>query len=139
MDAKVVWKKGMSFDGTADSGFILPLDTAKDDGGEEQGFRPMELLLIGLAGCTSMDVISIMKKKKQVVTHFEVKVHGDRASEHPKVFTKIDMEYILTGRDLDPVAANRAVELSETKYCPAIATLRKAVEIHTRITLIQEK
>jgi putative redox protein len=136
MDAKVEWKRGLSFEGIADSGFSLPLGTSKQEGGEEDGFRPMELLLIGLAGCTSMDVISIMKKKQQDVTKFEVKVHADRAPEHPKVFTHIEMEYVLTGRNLDPVAASRSIELSETKYCPAMAMLRKAVDIHTKITLL---
>jgi putative redox protein len=138
MDAKVEWKQGLSFEGSADSGFSLPLGTAREEGGQEDGFRPMELLLIGLAGCTAMDVISIMKKKQQMVTRFEVKVHGDRAPEHPKVFTHIEMEYVLTGKNLDPVAAGRSVELSEIKYCSAMATLRKAVDIDTKITLHQE-
>jgi putative redox protein len=138
MDAKVDWKQGLSFEGTADSGFSLPLGTSKQEGGQEDGFRPMELLLIGLAGCTSMDVISIMKKKQQIVTKFEVKVHGDRAQEHPKVFTHIEIEYILTGKNLDPAAASRSVELSETKYCSAMATLKKAVNISTRITIKEE-
>jgi putative redox protein len=138
MDAKVDWKLGLSFEGTADSGFTLPLGTSRSEGGLEDGFRPMELLLVGLAGCTSMDVISIMKKKQQGVTKFEVKVHADRAPEHPKVFTHIEMEYILTGRNLDPAAAKRSVELSETKYCPAMAMLHKAVDISTKITLREE-
>jgi putative redox protein len=135
MDAKVVWKEELSFSGTADSGFSLPLGTEKEVGGKDDGFRPMELLLIGLAGCTAMDVISIMKKKQQDVTHFEVKVHADRTQEHPKVFTNIELEYMLTGRHLDQNAVSRSVELSETKYCPAMATLRKAVDIKTRITV----
>jgi putative redox protein len=137
MDAKVEWKRGLSFEGTADSGFSLPLGTSRQEGGEEDGFRPMELILIGLAGCTSMDVISIMKKKQQDVTKFELKLHADRAAEHPKVFTHIEMEYVLTGKNLDPVAASRSVELSEMKYCPVMAMLRKAAEIKTKITLLQ--
>ena len=136
MDAKVTWKQGLSFEGSAESGFNLPLGTAKSEGGLDDGFRPMELLLVGLAGCTSMDVISIMKKKQQDVTGFEVKVHAERATEHPKVFTHIEMEYRFTGRNLDPAAAKRSVELSETKYCPAMAMLRKAVNIDTKITLL---
>jgi len=138
MDAKVEWKQGLSFEGSADSGFTLPLGTSKQEGGQEDGFRPMELLLVGLAGCTSMDVISIMKKKQQIVTKFEVNVHADRALEHPKVFTHIEMEYILTGKNLDPAAASRSIELSETKYCPAMATLKKAVDISIKITLKKE-
>jgi putative redox protein len=138
MNAKVIWKQDLSFEGFADCGFSLPLGTTREEGGGADGFRPMELLLIGLAGCTAMDVISIMKKKQQIVSGFEVKVHGERAQEHPKVFTGIELEYILTGKNLDPTAVKRSVELSETKYCSAMATLRKAVEICTRVTIHQE-
>jgi putative redox protein len=79
MDAKVIWKEKMSFEGTADSGFKVTLGTIPEVGGDNDGFRPMELLAIGLAGCTAMDVISILNKKKQDVHHFEVRVHADRA------------------------------------------------------------
>ncbi len=135
MDAKVTWKTGMSFEGAADSGFTLPLGTSAENGGAEDGFRPMELLLVGLAGCTAMDTISILQKKRQDVTAFEVKVHGDRASEHPKIFTHILIEYIVTGNHIDPVAVERAVELSSTKYCSAQAMLGKAAEIENRVTV----
>ena len=79
MDAQVTWKGRMSFDGAAGSGFTLPVGTRKSQGGDDDGFSPMELLLVGLAGCTGMDVISILEKKRQEVTAFEVRVHGDRA------------------------------------------------------------
>ena len=86
MDVKATWKQGMSFDGWGgNSGFSLPLGTSIESGGLNDGFRPMELLLIGLAGCTGMDVISILQKKKQDVTAFDIRVHGDRAADHPKV------------------------------------------------------
>ncbi len=137
MDAKVTWKGRMSFDGTAVSGFHLPLGTRKDQGGDDDGFRPMELLLIGLAGCTSMDVISILEKKRQDVTDFEVRVHGDRAEDHPKIFTDIVVEYVVTGRNIDPAAVERAVELSQTKYCSANAMLSKAARIEHKITILE--
>jgi putative redox protein len=137
MEAKAEWREGLSFTGRAGSGFELPLGTEIDNGGKNDGFRPMELLLVGLAGCTGMDVISIMKKKQQRVTSFEVKVHGDRVTEHPKIFNHIEVEYILTGKLLDPEAAKRSVELSETRYCPVMATLRKSVDISTKITLLE--
>ncbi len=134
MDARVVWRKGLAFTGTAEtSGFTLPLGSEAD--GAEGGFRPTELLLLGLAGCTGMDVVSILAKKRQEVTRFEVKVHGERAAEHPKVFTRIVVEYVVQGKDIDPSAVKRAVELSEDKYCACMAMLRKAAEIQTRITL----
>ncbi len=137
MDAKVVWKSGMSFDGTASSGLILPVDTSVESGGNDSGFRPMELLLVGLAGCTAMDVISILKKKRQDVTNFEVRVRGERAEDHPKVFTHILIEYVVTGRELDRTAVERAVELSETKYCSAQAMLGKVARIENKITIQQ--
>ena len=135
MGAIVTWKGKMAFDGEASSGFHLPLDTSKDLGGDENGFRPMELLLVGLAGCTSMDVISILKKKHQDVTGFEVRVDGERAPDHPKVYTHIVVNYIVTGNNIDPVAVERAVELSETKYCPAYNTLNKSAVIEHTITI----
>ncbi|MBP7227517.1 MAG: OsmC family protein [Longilinea sp.] len=138
MDAKVTWSHGLSFSGQGfSSGFELPLGAEAQVGGENDGFRPMELILIGLAGCTAMDVISILQKKRQDVTAFEVKVHAERAENHPRVFTHITIEYILTGHGLDPAAAERAAELSETKYCPAQAMLGKAVPIERRITILE--
>jgi len=134
-NAKVVWKGGLSFEGSAGSGFSLPLDTTAAQGGQDSGFRPMELLLVGLAGCTAMDVISILKKKQQDVVSFEVAVKGERAEEHPRVYTHITIEYILTGHAIDPTAAERAVELSETKYCSAQAMLSKAAKIDHLITI----
>jgi putative redox protein len=135
MDAKVIWKEKMSFEGTADSGFKVTLGTIPEVGGDNDGFRPMELLAIGLAGCTAMDVISILNKKKQDVHDFEVRVHADRAEEHPRVFTHLTIEYIVSGKDLDRAAVERAVELSETKYCSAQAMFNKIVPIDRVITL----
>jgi len=135
MNAKVIWKKRMSFESRAQSGFTLPLGTEPSVGGDNDGFRPLELFAIGLAGCTAMDVISILQKKKQHVDTFEVNVHADRASEHPKVFTHIAIEYLLTGKKIDRKAVERAVELSETKYCPAQAMIGKITPIELTITL----
>ncbi len=136
MDAKITWKGRMSFEGQAfTSNFSLPLGTEPEVGGDADGFRPLELFLLGLAGCTGMDVISILQKKRQDVTAFEVKVHADREAEHPRVFKDIVVEYVVTGRGIDPAAVERAVELSETKYCPAQAMLGKAASISHIITL----
>ncbi len=135
MDAKVTWKSGLSFTGTSGSGFDLPLGTSVEHGGAGDGASPMELILVGLGGCTAMDVISILQKKKQDVTNFEVLVHGDRAEEHPKVYTAITLEYVVTGHAIDPEAVQRAVELSETKYCSVNAMLKKSADITTKITI----
>jgi putative redox protein len=138
MDAKVTWKSGLSFTGVAGSGFEIPIGTAVDHGGAGDGTSPMELLLVGLGGCTGMDVVSILEKKRQSPTKFEVLIHGDRVEEHPKVFNQISVEYVVTGHALDPEAVRRAVELSETKYCSVMATLRKSAQITTKITIKEE-
>jgi putative redox protein len=135
MEAKAVWKGDLTFVGSADSGFSLVMDTFKEVGGNESGFRPVELIAIGVAGCTGMDVISILKKKRQEVTAFEVLVHATRATEHPKKITHMVIEYVVTGKNIDPAAVERAVQLSEEKYCPSIATIRNNVTIENKIVI----
>jgi putative redox protein len=137
MDAKVIWKNKLSFSGTADTGFSLPLGGDPVVGGDNDGFRPMELLLVGLAGCTAMDVISILQKKQQDVKSFEVLVHAERAETHPKVFTDITIEYAVSGNNIDEVAVHRAIDLSTTKYCPAQSMLGKVVPIKQKVTITQ--
>lgn len=137
MEAKVVWKRNLAFTGTADSGYVMDLDSKKESGGDESGFRPTELIAIGVAGCTAMDVISILQKKRQEVSAFEVLVHATRASQHPRKFTEMLIEYIISGKGIDPQAVERAVELSEEKYCAAIATLRGNVKIAHKIVIFE--
>lgn len=133
MDAKVIWNGKLAFSGSADSstqsGLNLALDTDTSVGGEENGFRPMELLAIGLAGCTAMDVISILNKKRQEITGFEVRVHASRAGEHPKVFTAAVIEYDITGHNVDEAAVIRSIELSASIYCPAQAMFSEIMPI----------
>jgi putative redox protein len=137
-DATAVWKKGLSFTGTAaTSGFSLSMGADPKVGGENDGFRPSELVLVGLAGCTGMDVISILAKKRQQVTAFEVKVHGDNAPGEPKRFTRFEVEYVVTGKGIDPAMVERAVELSETKYCTVMNTLRPSAPIERKITILE--
>lgn len=137
MDAKVTWKQGLSFSGTADTGFELPLGAPKDVGGNEDGFRPIELMAVSLAGCTAMDVISILQKKRQQVTAFDVHVHADQASEHPRVFTDVVIDYEITGHDVDEAAVLRAIELSAVRYCPAQNMLDKVVPIKLKYTIFE--
>jgi putative redox protein len=127
MDAKVTWQAGLSFSGTAGTGFTVPLGSDPLAGGANDGFRPLELMAVGLAGCTAMDVISILEKKQQHISAFEVGVHTTQAQEHPKVFTQAVITYRITGQSVDEAAVLRAIELSEEKYCPSLAMLRKAV------------
>jgi putative redox protein len=136
MDAKVVWKKGLSFTGTGNAtGFTVPLGADPKVGGENDGFRPTELLLVALAGCTAMDVISILAKKRANVTSFEVHTGGERGDQPPKAFTSFTVHYIVKGKGVDPNDVERAVELSETKYCTVMATLRGAGPVTRKITV----
>jgi putative redox protein len=125
MEVILNWKGKMSFEGVSDSGFVQKMDSDAA-GGENTAARPMEFIALGLAGCTGMDVISILQKKKQAVTDFQVQVHALRADEHPKVITSAVIEYLVTGKDIDVAALLRAIELSAEKYCPAQAMLGKA-------------
>ena len=132
MTAQSKLATGMRFEVEAGSGHHITLDAAEHDGGHNEGFRPMELLLVGLAGCTGMDVISILRKKRQDVTGYEVHVTGVRAEEHPMVFVEITVEHIVTGHRIQPEAVARAIELSEERYCGAGAMLGKVAHLtHT--------
>lgn len=126
MDILLNWNGGMSFEGAGDSGFVQKMDAEELAGGENGAARPMEFIALGLAGCTAMDVISILRKKKQPVTDFKVRLHADRAEEHPKVFSHAVIEYLVRGENVDEAALLRAIELSAEKYCPAQAMLSKA-------------
>lgn len=139
MDAKAIWLEGMSFDATADSGFVVRLGADPAVGGANDGFRPLELMAMSLAGCTAMDVISILRKKQQNVTAFEVRVHADRAAEHPKVFTHLTIEYDVRGHGVDETAVRRAIELSAFKYCPAQAIVSKAVPTDLKYLIYEDE
>jgi putative redox protein len=129
MTARAVLETGMRFEAESGSGHTVTLDAAEHGGGENAGFRPMELLLVGLAGCTGMDVISILRKKRQQVTAYEVRVSGTRAEDHPMVFVEITVEHVVTGHAIQPEAVARAIHLSEERYCGAGAMLGKVARL----------
>ena len=131
-EAEVNWHKGLKFTGTSDSGFEVEL------GHENDGFRPMELFAVALVGCTAMDVISILNKKQQEITDFRVKVHADRASEHPKVFTRARIEYTIKGHAVEEAAVVRAIELSATRYCPAQAMFDRVIPIELVYSIYED-
>ncbi len=139
MDAKVTLLQRMTFDATASySNFHVILDTVPAVGGDERGFQPMELMLVSLLGCTAMDVISILRKKRQEVTAFEVKGHAERAEQHPKVFTHVTIEYHVTGKNVDEKAVVRSIELSAVRYCPAQGMLAKVVPIELKYFIYED-
>jgi putative redox protein len=139
MQAKVTWQENMAFTGTADSGFTIPLDAKQEVGGEGRGFIPMELMAMSMAGCTAMDVISILRKKRQDVTSFEVRVDAPRAEEHPKVFTQAIILYLISGHKVDEAAVRRAIELTAKSYCPAQAMLGKVIPIELRYQIFEDE
>lgn len=135
MEAKATWQGDMAFLGTADTGFEVRMDAGEASGGHNSGFRPTELLAMGTAGCTGMDVISILRKKRAEVRGLEVRVHVDQAETYPRVFTKMQIEYVVTGKNIKQADVERAVELSKEKYCPCIAMFKQVMEIEYLITI----
>lgn len=126
--AQLAWMQGMKFVGTGASGHGVTMDAAPGVGGHDSAARPMEVLLIAVMGCTAMDVVGVLKKKRQDLQDFKIFATYERSPDHPKKYTSIHLEYVAYG-DVDLKALERAVELSETKYCGAMATLGSEVEV----------
>lgn len=126
MHATVKWVDGAQFIGESGSGHSIVMDGPPDHGGRNLGVRPMEMLLLGLGGCSSFDVMSILTKARQAVTDCRVELEAERAEGVPSPFTKIHMQFIVTGKDLKEAQVKRAVELSATKYCSASIMLEAA-------------
>jgi putative redox protein len=129
MKASIQWTGGVSFVGSADSGHAVPMDGSPEFGGQNKGARPMELVLIGMGGCTSFDVVHILKKGRQDVTDCVAEIQAERAEIEPKVFTKIHVHFKVTGRKLDPKRVEQALKLSAEKYCSASIMLGKTAVI----------
>lgn len=129
MDARIKLIEGVAFMGETGTGHAVVLDGAAADGGRNLGPRPMEMLLLGLGGCTAYDVVTMLRKGRQDVVDCEVKLSGTRAESPPKVFTDIHVEFIVTGRDLSDKAVERAIRLSAEKYCSASIMLGATANI----------
>lgn len=129
MKARVKWLDHMSFVGESGSGHSVVMDGAPESGGRNLGIRPMELLLLGMGGCTSFDVVMILKKARQDIVDCEVHLEAERADSEPKVFTKIHAHFVVIGRNLAEKHVKRAIELSAEKYCSASIMLGKTAEI----------
>lgn len=136
MRARVKWVQDVMFVGESGSGHAVVMDGAPEAGGRNLGIRPMEMLLLGLAGCSGFDVVLILKRGRQKVTDCVVSVDADRAATDPKVFTHIRMHYAVTGQGLDRAKVERAVELSEQKYCSASAIIGKSAQISHTLEII---
>ena len=138
MKARVKLVDGMMFVGESGSGHAVVMDGAPEYGGRNLGIRPMEMLLIGLGGCTAFDVVQILSKGREHVSDCEVEVVAERAETDPKVFTKIHLEYRVSGKDLAPAKVERAIQLSKEKYCSASIMLGAVAEITHSWTAVDE-
>ncbi|MEJ5262149.1 MAG: OsmC family protein [Ignavibacterium sp.] len=130
--------KGITFIGKTDSNHWITMDGPEEFGGSNAGIRPKELILISLAGCTGSDVASILQKKRVKLEGFEMNITADVAEEHPQVFTKINLEYVFYGKNLPIKEIERAIELSQTKYCSVTAMLQKAMPIEHTYRIVEE-
>lgn len=137
MKARIKWLQDAAFVGEAGSGHSVVMDGAADAGGRNIGFRPMEMLLVGLGGCSAFDVVLILKRGREQVTDCVVELDADRAETDPKVFTNIRMRYIVTGRALDPKKVERAVNLSAEKYCSASAIMNRTAQITHTVEIVE--
>lgn len=134
MDSVVTWKHGMAFEASLD-GFNFIIDAAPEHGGEGLGVKPKGLVLTSLAGCTAMDVISILQKMRQNVSALSVTADGVLADTHPMRYTAITLRYVITGEGLDLEKVKRAVDLSQERYCGVYATLKPSVELRSEVTV----
>ena len=138
MKARIKLVEGMMFVGESGSGHAVVMDGAPEYGGRNLGIRPMEMLLIGLGGCTAFDVVQILRKGREQVSDCQVDVTAERAETDPKVFTKIHLEYRVAGKDLAPAKVERAIQLSKEKYCSASIMLGAIAEITHSWTALDE-
>ena len=129
MKARIKWIEGVSFAGQSESGHTVVMDGPPDSGGKNLGVRPMEMMLIGMGGCTAFDVVHILRKSRQPITDCVAEIDATRADTDPKVFTKIHVHFIVSGKGLDPKRVDQAIKLSAEKYCSASIMLGKVAEV----------
>ena len=137
MEVRVKWVDGMMFLGESESGHAVVLDGPPEIGGKNMGVRPMEMLLIGMGGCTSIDVMQILQKGRQNITDCVAEISAERVDTIPKVFSKIHVHFVITGKDLKEAVVARAVKLSAEKYCSASIMLEKAVAISHDFEIVE--
>jgi putative redox protein len=135
--AKVSWVDGALFVAEAGSGHTFTMDGSPDVGGRNLGARPMEVMLIGMGGCTAIDVVSMLKKQRQDIEGVEVSLVGERATEHPMVYTEVKLVYTVRGRKLSKALVERAVSLSDEKYCSATAMFKKSAKVTHEVVLVE--
>ena len=138
MQVKAVWVSDRQFVGESGSGHAVVMDASVKGGGRGTGPSPMEMMTLGMAGCTGIDVVSILERGRHAVTGVEVSVQAERAPKPPMVFTRIEVEYLVRGHNLSEKAVRRAIELSESKYCGASIMLGKTAQISSSFKIVEE-
>ena len=138
MKGTVTLQEGSTFEGVAGSGHRVTMDVAPEVGGRNLGLRPMEMVLLGLGGCTAIDVLHMLRKGRQPITDMRVELDAERADDAPKVFTRIHVHFVLTGAGLDPHKIERAIKLSATKYCSASMMLNKTAEMTHDFEIVEQ-
>ena len=138
MKGTVTLQEGSTFEGVASSGHRVTMDVAPEVGGQNLGLRPMEMVLLGLGGCTAIDVLYMLRKGRQPITDMRVELDAERADDAPKVFTKIHLHFVLTGAGLNPHKIERAINLSASKYCSASMMLNKTAEITHDFEIVKQ-
>ena len=138
MKGTVTLQEGSTFEGVAGSGHRVTMDVAPEVGGRNLGLRPMEMVLLGLGGCTAIDVLHMLRKGRQPITDMRVELDAERADDAPKVFTKIHLHFVLTGAGLDPHKIERAINLSASKYCSASMMLNKTAEMTHDFEIVKQ-
>jgi putative redox protein len=137
MKARVKWVEDVCFMGETESGHAVIMDASPEVGGRNLGMRPMEMLLVGMGGCSSIDVVTILKKSRQPITDCVAEISAERADDIPKVFTKIHVHFVVTGKGLNPAQVERAVNLSAEKYCSASIMLGKAAQMSHDFEIVE--
>ena len=138
MKGTVTLQEGSTFEGVAGSGHRVTMDVAPEVGGRNLGLRPMEMVLLGLGGCTAIDVLHMLRKGRQPITDMRVELDAERADHVPKVFTRIHLHFVLTGAGLDPHKIERAINLSASKYCSASMMLNKTAEMTHDFEIVKQ-
>ena len=138
MKGTVTLQEGSTFESVAGSGHRVTMDVAPEVGGRNLGLRPMEMVLLGLGGCTAIDVLHMLRKGRQPITDMRVELDAERADDVPKVFTRIHLHFVLTGAGLDPHKIERAINLSASKYCSASMMLNKTAEMTHDFEIVKQ-
>jgi putative redox protein len=130
------WTGNLAFEGRGQFGHTLITDASREAGGDESGFKPTELLLYGIAGCTGIDIVRILSKQRQSLRSLEIHVEGEQNEDHPKPFHTVRVHYVARGEDLDHDKLARAIELSESKYCVVSQTLEQPTKVSTSFEIV---